>query len=132
MTAKHRTMRTPHSRVEGLGSARAGTMHFWRQRMTAVMLAPLAIWFVASALAYVGAEQGAVAAFFANPINAVLMLLFVLASTYHMALGLQIIIEDYVHQEGAKIACLILNQVVAWGVGATSTLAIVRMLLSGY
>ena len=125
-------MRTPHSRVEGFGSARTGTRHFWHQRLTAVALAPLAIWFVASALAYVGAEQGAVASFFANPLNAVPMLLFVLALAYHMALGIQVIIEDYVHAEGLKIACLVLNQIVAWGVGATSILAILRMLLSGY
>lgn len=127
-----RNMRTPISRVEGFGSARAGTRHFWHQRLTAVALAPLSIWFAACAVAYVGAEQGAVAAFFANPLNAVPMVLFVLALTYHMALGIQVIIEDYVHAEGLKIACLVLNQIVAWGAGATSVLAVVRMLLSGY
>ncbi len=83
MTA--RDLRTPLAQVEGLGAARAGTLHFWHQRITAVALVPLSLWFVASALAYVGAEQGAVAAYFADPVNTVLMFLFVLASTYHIS-----------------------------------------------
>ena len=99
-----RDFRTPLAKVEGLGAARAGTLHFWHQRMTAVALVPLSIWFVASALAYVGAAQGAVAAYFAEPVNAAVMFLFILASTYHMSLGVQIIIEDYFHHEGQKIA----------------------------
>ena len=76
MTA--RRLRTPLSKIEGLGSAKSGTLHFWHQRMTAVALVPLSIWFVASALAYVGADQGAVAAYFAEPVNAVPMFLFML------------------------------------------------------
>ena len=122
-------LRTPLSNIEGLGSARTGTLHFWHQRMTAVALIPLSIWFVASALAYVGADQGAVAAYFAEPINAVPMFLFIVASTYHMSLGLQIIIEDYFHNEGQKIALLLLNRFAAWAIGAASAFALVRMAL---
>jgi succinate dehydrogenase / fumarate reductase, membrane anchor subunit len=122
-------LRTPLARVEGLGSAKSGTHHFWMQRVTAVALVPLSIWFVASALAYVGAEQGAVAAYFAEPVNAVPMFLFILASTYHMSLGVQIIIEDYFHNEGQKIAALILNRFVAWTVGAASSFALIKMAL---
>ena len=122
-------LRTPLGTVEGLGSARSGTMHFWHQRMTAVALVPLAFWFVASALAYVGAEQGAVAAFFAQPVNAVLMFLFLVAALYHMSLGLQIIIEDYFHQEGLKIAFLLLNRFAAWIIGAAAGFALVKMAL---
>jgi succinate dehydrogenase / fumarate reductase membrane anchor subunit len=130
MTA--RDLRTPLAQVEGLGTARSGTSHFWHQRMTAVALVPLSLWFVASALAYVGAEQGAVAAYFAEPINAILMFLFVLASTYHMSLGVQIIIEDYFHHEGQKIAALMLNRFAAFAIGAASALALVRMSLAGH
>lgn len=126
-----RRLRTPLSKIEGLGSARAGTMHFWHQRLTAVALVPLAVWFTASALAYVGAEQGAVATYFADPINGVLMFLFILASTYHMSLGLQVIIEDYFHQEGQKIALLLLNQFACWAIGAASAFALIRMALAG-
>ena len=124
-------LRTPLATIEGLGSARAGTLHFWHQRMTAVALVPLSIWFVASALAYVGAPPGAVAAYFAQPVNAVPMLLFILASTYHMSLGVQIIIEDYFHNEGQKIALLLLNRFAAWAIGAASAFALVKMALSG-
>jgi len=124
-------LRTPLAKIEGLGSAKSGTQHFWHQRMTAVALVPLSVWFVASALAYVGAEQGAVAAYFAQPVNAVPMFLFILASTYHMSLGVQIIIEDYFHNEGQKIALLMLNRFAAWAIGAASAFALVKMALSG-
>ena len=126
MTAR---FRTPLAKIEGLGAAKAGTLHFWHQRMTAVALIPLSIWFVASAIAYVGADQGAVAAYFAEPINAVPMFLFIVASTYHMSLGLQVIIEDYFHNEGQKIALLLLNRFAAWAIGAVSAFALVRMAL---
>jgi succinate dehydrogenase / fumarate reductase membrane anchor subunit len=122
-------LRTPLGRIEGLGAAKSGTQHFWHQRMTAVALVPLSIWFVASALAYVGAEQGAVGAYFAEPVNAVPMFLFILASTYHMSLGVQIIIEDYIHNEGQKIALLMLNRFAAWTVGAASSFALIKMAL---
>jgi succinate dehydrogenase / fumarate reductase membrane anchor subunit len=122
-------LRTPLSMIEGLGSAKSGTQHFWHQRVTAVALVPLSIWFVASALAYVGAEQGAVAAYFAEPVNAVPMFLFILASTYHMSLGVQIIIEDYIHNEGPKIAALMLNRFAAWAIGAASSFALIKMAL---
>jgi succinate dehydrogenase / fumarate reductase membrane anchor subunit len=127
-----RDFRTPLAKVEGLGAARAGTLHFWHQRMTAVALVPLSIWFVASALAYVGAEQGAVAAYFAEPVNAALMFLFVVASTYHMSLGVQIIIEDYFHHEGQKIAALMLNRFACFAIGVASALALIRMALAGH
>lgn len=122
-------LRTPLGRIEGLGSAKSGTQHFWHQRVTAAALVPLSIWFVASALAYVGAEQGAVAAYFAEPVNAVPMFLFILASTYHMSLGVQIIIEDYIHNEGQKIALLMLNRFAAWAIGAASSFALIKMAL---
>jgi len=120
-------LRTPLGRVEGMGSARAGTHHFWHQRLTAVALVPLSVWFVASALAYVGAEQGAVAAFFAEPAEAILMFLFIVAAVYHMSLGLQVIIEDYIHQEGTKLMLLILNRFTCWGIGAAAGFALLRL-----
>jgi succinate dehydrogenase / fumarate reductase membrane anchor subunit len=125
-------MRTPLQRVEGLGAAHMGTLHFWRQRLTAVALIPLSVWFIASALAYVGAEQGAVAAFFTVPMNAILMFLLIVAAIYHMSLGLQVIIEDYFHQEGLKIALLTLSRGASWAVGAACAYALFRMAFAGH
>jgi succinate dehydrogenase / fumarate reductase membrane anchor subunit len=120
-------LRSPLGRIEGLGSAKSGTIHFWHQRVSAVALIPLSIWFVASTLAYVGAEQGAVAAFFAGPVEAILMFLFIAAAVHHMSLGLQIIIEDYVHQAGTKLTLLVLNRFACWGIGAAAGFALARM-----
>ncbi len=120
-------IRTPLGKIEGLGSARSGTHHFWALRVSSVALIPLSIWFVASALAYVGAEQGAVAAYFAEPINAVLMFLFIITCSYHSSLGLQTVIEDYIHQEGPKITLLIFNRFACWIVGAAAGYALIRM-----
>jgi succinate dehydrogenase / fumarate reductase, membrane anchor subunit len=118
-------------KIEALGSARAGTYHFWALRVSSVALIPLSIWFVASALAYVGAEQGAVAAYFAEPTNAVLMFLFIIACAYHTSLGLQTIIEDYFHQESLKITLLILNRFACWIVATAAGYALIRMAFGG-
>jgi succinate dehydrogenase / fumarate reductase membrane anchor subunit len=120
-------LRTPLARVEGLGSAKSGTSHFWQQRVTAAALVPLSVWFVASALAYVGAERGAVAAFFAEPAEAILMFLFIVAAVHHMSLGLQVIIEDYIHEEGMKLTLLVLNRFACWGIGAAAGFALLKM-----
>jgi len=120
---------TPIARVEGLGSAHSGTGHFWRQRVSAVALVPLAIWFVCTALALVGASRHEAIAFLFVPINAILMALFVIAALYHMVLGVQVVIEDYVHHEGSKIVLLVLNQFFAWLVGAACLVALVKVAL---
>jgi succinate dehydrogenase / fumarate reductase, membrane anchor subunit len=122
--------RTPLATVEGLGSAKTGTSHFWQQRLTAVALIPLSIWFVASALAYVGAEEGAVAAFFAQPLNAILMFLFFVSALVHMRIGLQVIIEDYFHREGLKIALLTLNSFANLAIGVAAGYALIKIALS--
>ena len=125
-------IRTPLGKIEGLGAARAGTHHFWALRVSSVALIPLSVWFVASALAYVGAEQGAVVAYFAEPINAVLMFLFIVACAYHTALGLQTVIEDYFHQESMKITLLILNRFACWIVATAAGYALFRMALGAH
>ena len=124
-----RDYRTPRARVEGLGSARSGTMHFLHQRISAVALVPLSIWFVVAAVGFVGAGLAEVLVFLADPINAVLMLLFIAATLYHMALGMQIIVEDYVHQDGVKIALLILIRFAMWSIGAAAGFAVLRIAL---
>jgi succinate dehydrogenase / fumarate reductase, membrane anchor subunit len=118
---------TPLARVQGLGAAHSGTGYFWRQRISAVALVPLSIWFVCMALALIGADRDAAVAFLARPVNAIAMALFVIAALHHMALGVQVVIEDYVHEEGPKIALLTLNNFFAWIVGAACLFALVKI-----
>jgi succinate dehydrogenase / fumarate reductase membrane anchor subunit len=115
--------------VEGLGAAHSGTGHFWRLRIGSVALVPLSVWFVCIVLSLIGADRSAAIAFLAHPVNAILMALFVIASLHHMALGLQVVIEDYVHGEGSKIALLMLNHFFAWIVGAVCLFALARIAL---
>jgi len=121
--------RTPLARVEGLGAAHSGVAHFWRQRVTAVALAPLAVWFAFVALSLIGADRDTAVAFLRMPFNAVPLGLFVVIASIHMALGVQVVIEDYIHQEGRKIVLLILNQFFAWIVAAASLFALVKIAL---
>jgi len=120
---------TPLARVEGLGAAHVGTRHFWRQRVSAVALIPLSIWFVYVALAMVGADHETAVAFLHQPVNAIAMALFVIAVLHHSVLGLQVVVEDYVHIEGWKIALLLFNQLFAWILGAVSLFALVKIAL---
>lgn len=120
---------TPLARVEGLGAAHSGTGHFWRQRVSAVALIPLSAWFVYAALAVAGADRETAVAFLHHPVNAIAMALFVIAALYHSVLGLQVVIEDYVHTEAWKIALLLFNQLLAWVLGAISLFALVKIAL---
>lgn len=124
------SVRTPLGRVEGLGAAHRGTEHFISQRVTAIALVPLAIWFLVSALSLIGAERNDAVAFLAQPVNAVLMALFIVAALMHMALGLQMVIEDYVTSEGGKVVWLVLNKFFAWIVGAAAIFALLKIALS--
>jgi succinate dehydrogenase / fumarate reductase membrane anchor subunit len=121
------SVQTPLARVEGLGAAHSGTAHFWRQRVGAVALVPLSIWFACAATGLIGAERDVALAFLVQPVNAIAMALFVIAALNHMSLGMQVVIEDYVHGEGAKIALLMLNNFFAWVVGAACLFALVKI-----
>jgi len=121
------SIQTPLGRVRGLGSAKSGVEHFWQQRVTAVALVPLTLWFVWSVARYAGAPYGEVVAFLANPFNAAAMLLFVIAGIYHMTLGVQVIIEDYVPSEGPKFALLLVNKFAAFAIGTVCAIAVLRI-----
>jgi succinate dehydrogenase / fumarate reductase membrane anchor subunit len=123
------SLETPLARAQGLGSAKSGVTHFWHQRLTAVILVPLTIWFVYVVVRFTGAELGEVRQFFANPINAGLMLIFVLAGLYHMTLGVQVIIEDYIHRESTKLALFVLNQFAGIALAVICAVAILRLAL---
>lgn len=102
------SLRSPLGQVRGLGSAKTGTEHFWVQRVTAVALVPLTLWFVYALIQLTGADQPTVSAWLREPVNAVLMIALIAATFHHMQLGLQVVIEDYIHGEGIKIACLLI------------------------
>ena|ERR1700722_1572475 len=100
-------LRSPLGRAKGLGSARAGSKHWWAQRVTAVALVPLTLWFIWSMMRLTGASQADVADWLASPVRLALMLALIAATFHHLQLGLQVVIEDYVTQEGVKFAAVL-------------------------
>lgn len=125
------SMRTPLSRVRGLGSAKSGTGHFWLQRVTAVSNLILTIIFVGIVIALVGKPYPAAIAILSHPLVAILMLLFIISGAVHMRLGMQVIIEDYIHGEGLKIAAVMANTFFAIAVGAACAFAVLKLSFGG-
>jgi succinate dehydrogenase / fumarate reductase membrane anchor subunit len=131
MSTNPKSIRTPMARVRGLGSAKSGTGHFWMQRLTGVANAILTIAFVVIVLMLAKADYAGAMKIVGHPVAAILLLLFVGSAAIHMRLGMQVIIEDYVHAEGAKIALLMLNTFFAVAVGLASVYAILRIGFAG-
>lgn len=102
-----RIMRSALGRARGLGAAKAGSHHWWAQRMTALALLPLALYFVLSVLLLEGASQADMLRYMAEPWNGVLFLALVIALFHHLQLGLQVVIEDYIHAEGKRLAIML-------------------------
>lgn len=120
-------MRTPLSKVRGLGSAKEGADHFWQQRLTGIGNLVLTLFLVYSVLYLITADYAAVKAYISSPLVSVLTILLVISTTYHMRLGMQVVIEDYVHAEGTKIALLILNSFFSIFVGLTCIFAVLKI-----
>lgn len=125
------SLRSPLARVRGLGSAKEGSHHWWVQRTTAVALVPLTIWFVSSVLSLAGAEHAAVVAWLGSPWAATFMVLLIVATFHHMQLGLQVVIEDYVHNEGAKMASLLAMKAVVVVLGLVAVLSVLKIAFGG-
>ena len=101
------SLQSPLGRARGLGSAKSGTQHWWAQRLTAIALVPLTIWFVISMVAATGSDYTGAREFIGSPVSAVLLILLIVATFHHAQLGLQVVIEDYVHTKPVEIALLL-------------------------
>ena len=123
------SLRTPLGRVRGLGSAKHGTSHWWLQRLTALALIPLSLWLVVTAVIYAGADYDSAFSLVSRPTVSITLLLLIGAAFYHAQLGLQVVIEDYVHLEWLKLAALIVMKFSLIVAGVTAAISIIRVSL---
>ncbi len=120
-------LRTPTSRVRGLGSARGGVGHWMAQRVTAIANVVLVFWFLVSAISLAGASFEESRAWLASPVSASLLILLVVSAFYHAKLGIQTVIEDYVHHDGIKIASLAALTLLTAGLAVACVVAILKI-----
>lgn len=119
--------RTALSVVRGTGAAKDGTRHWWAQRLTALALVPLGIAFIVMMIALLGSDYAGARAALAHPVAAALWILFTVALFHHAQLGLQVVVEDYVHSRGLKVAGIIAVKFAALALGAASIVSILRI-----
>ena len=119
--------KTPLGRVLGLGSAKSGTEHWWVQRVTAIAGVPLMVFLIGFIMAHIGATRAEMVASLANPLVAILLALTVITLLWHMKLGIQVVIEDYVHAPTTKFSALLLNTFFTAAMGVAALYAILKM-----
>jgi succinate dehydrogenase / fumarate reductase membrane anchor subunit len=124
---KQSQMRTPMSRVRGLGAAHSGTEAFWHQRITSVAAIPLSLAVVIIIIGLLGRSHAAVVQILGSPLVAIIMLLFTINTVYHMWIGMQEIIVDYVHEDRLKLVTLMANTFFAFAIGLASVFAILKL-----
>ena len=124
---KETQMRTPMSRVRGLGAAHTGTQAFWHQRITSVAGIPLEIALIVIVIALLGRSHAAVVQILGSPLVAIIMLLFTINTTYHMWIGMQEIIVDYVHEDKLKLITLMANTFFVFAIASASAFAILKL-----
>ena len=120
-------LRSPLGRAIGLGSAKEGVEHWWLQRITAVALVPLSLWFVIAIIRLVGADSDSVRDWVGNPLPATMLVLLLIATFYHASLGLQVVIEDYVHTELSKLGLLIIVRLACFALAVAGIFAVLGM-----
>lgn len=122
----HRTFRSPLAHAIGLGSAKTGSRHWLAERVSAVALVPLTLWFVASVITHTRSDYADFISWLRTPLATICMILLLLVLFHHTALGLRVVIEDYVHS-GAKYAAVIAVRLGCYGVAATGIVAVLRI-----
>lgn len=122
-------MRTPLSRARGLGSAKEGVEHWWIQRVTAAALIPLTVWFTASLIAISGSDYSTVIAWFKKPLTPILMVLLLIALFHHMALGVQVVVEDYIHADRVKIPMVVAMRLACFALAVAGIYATLHIAL---
>ena len=123
--------RTPIAKVRGLGAARSGLQHWKMQRLTAISNVLLVLWFMFSAMALSGSGYDEVRAWLASPVTASLVVLLIISTFYHARLGLQVVVEDYVHHEGARIASLVAIVLIVLALAVACIVAVLRVAIGG-
>jgi succinate dehydrogenase / fumarate reductase membrane anchor subunit len=123
--------RSQLGRVRGLGAAHEGVAHWWQERVSALALVPLTLWFVASVLSMLGADQAVVAGWIARPFNAVLLLALIGMTFHHAALGLQVVWEDYIPSAGTRTAAILATKGLALLLGLLAALAVLKLAVAG-
>ena len=122
-----KTMRTPLARVRYLGASHSGTSDFWRQRVTAVALTLLIVPVIVVVMMLLGRNQAGAAQILGSPAIAIILLLFIIASAWHMKIGMQVVIEDYVQSETLKLAAIMANNFFSVAVALVSIYAILKL-----
>ena len=122
-----RSLRSPLGRVRGLGAAKGGTHHWWLQRVTSMALLPLTIWFTFGVAGLAGAPYERVLAWIGHPFHAVLLLLYIGIGFHHTAAGLQVVIEDYIHDHAVKTGALLANTLLTWAFGLAGVFAVAKI-----
>ena len=122
-------MRSDLGRVRGLGSAKEGVNHWWMQRLTAIALIPLTIWFIISIASHSGADHAETVDWLSSPLVAIFMILLVTSTLYHALLGVQVIVEDYIHHEGCKFLLLIGLRFVFLVLGVAAVFSLLKIAL---
>ena len=122
-----KSMRTPLGRVRNLGSSHSGTKDFWRQRLTAVAMIVLVVPMIVVVMMLLGRNQAGAAQILGTPLIAIFMLLFIMASLWHMQLGMQVVIEDYIHDERLKLVSIMANNFFSVAVALAAAYAIFKL-----